>query len=91
MKKVIIITAVAVGSFIVGTAYQDNKRNIDNRIQLQELHIKKSNAQYKKDIDRLHFEIKRQDMLELYENAKGFEKKFTFWDTVQFVKVDNQF
>ena len=43
------------------------------------------------NLDILNFEIKRADMLELYTNKRGFEKLYTFWDTVKFVRVEQQF
>ena len=43
------------------------------------------------NLDKLNFEIKRQEMLDVYEGVRGFEKQFIFWDTIKFVKVEKQF
>lgn len=91
MKTIIAIAITSITFFLIGVYYQDQKRDIDNRIQIQEFHLKKSELQYQKDLDRLHFEIKRQEMLDVYEGVRGFEKQYIFWDTVKFVKVEKQF
>ena len=43
------------------------------------------------NLDRLNFQIKRQEMMDVYEGVRGFEKQYIFWDTVKFVKVEKQF
>ena len=43
------------------------------------------------NLDKLNFEIKRQEMMDVYEGVKGFEKQYNFWDTLQFITVEKQF
>jgi hypothetical protein len=43
------------------------------------------------NLDKLNFEIKRQEMLDVYEGVRGFEKQYNFWDTLQFIRVEQQF
>lgn len=43
------------------------------------------------NLDKLNFEIKRNEMLDVYEGVRGFEKQFIFWDTVKFLRVEKQF
>ena len=43
------------------------------------------------NLDRLNFQIKRQEMLDVYEGVRGFEKQYQFWDTLQFIRVEKQF
>lgn len=43
------------------------------------------------NLDKLNFEIKRQEMLDVYEGVRGFEKQYQFWDTLKFITVEKQF
>lgn len=43
------------------------------------------------NLDKLNFEIKRQEMLDVYKGVRGFEKQYQFWDTIQFITVEKQF
>ena len=43
------------------------------------------------NLDKLNFEIKRQEMLDVYEGVRGFEKQHQFWDTIKFIVVERQF
>lgn len=43
------------------------------------------------NLDKLNFEIKRNEMLDVYEGVRGFEKQYQFWDTLQFIRVEKQF
>ena len=43
------------------------------------------------NLDKLNFEIKRQEMLDVYEGVKGFEKQYNFWDSISFILVEEQF
>lgn len=43
------------------------------------------------NLDKLNFQIKRNEMLDVYEGVRGFEKMYTFWDTISFIKVEKQF
>lgn len=43
------------------------------------------------NLDKLNFEIKRNEMMDVYDGVKGFEKQYQFWDTIQFITVEKQF
>lgn len=89
--KIIITTFIASMLFVL--FYYENLDNEKILIELEQLkhenEILKSKHQQNKDY--LNFQIKRQNMLELYEGVKGFEKEFLFWDTLSFIKVKDQF
>ena len=91
MKTVIVIAITAVTFFLIGAYYQDQKRDIDNLIQIKEFNLKNSEQQRIENLDKLNFEIKRQEMLDVYEGVRGFEKQYNFWDTLQFIRVEKQF
>lgn len=43
------------------------------------------------NLDKLNFEIKRNEMLDVYKDVRGFEKQYNFWDTLNFILVERQF
>ena len=91
MKTIIVIAITSITFFLIGAYYQDQKRDIDNLIQIKEFNLKKSEQQRIENLDRLNFEIKRQEMLDVYEGVRGFEKQYQFWDTLSFILVEEQF
>jgi len=93
MKNLLIVLTLAVVSLSAVLIFLEVKENLEiqERIELKKLQELQREQQYQKDLDKLNFDIKRQEMLDVYEGVRGFESQCIFWDTISFIKVEKQF
>lgn len=80
--------AIATASTLLGYLYS---YHTVEPIYIEKPCIPNYEQQRIENLDKLNFEIKRQEMLDVYEGVKGFEKQYFFWDTLQFIRVEKQF
>jgi hypothetical protein len=84
MKTIII----AIASTILGYLYS---YHTVEPIYIEKPCIENYEQKRLENLDKLNFEIKRQEMLDVYEGVVGFEKQYQFWDTIRFIRVEKQF
>ncbi len=84
MKTITIALAATLLGYLVG-------RNTVEPIYIEKPCIENYEQQRIENLDKLNFQIKRNEMLDVYEGVKGFEKQYEFWDSISFILVEQQF
>jgi hypothetical protein len=88
MKKLFFTIIIAIASTILGYLYS---YYTVEPIYIEKPCIPNYEQQRIENLDKLNFQIKRNEMLDVYEGVKGFETQYQFWDSLTFIAVERQF